>query len=230
LSTVKSPALGAVSQQPELLRRYQVSSARMSVALRLFELSVAVLVLVLSAPVMVVIAIIIRRGTPGPAIFRQQRIAIDCKPFTFLKFRTHYADSKERFPEWCAYAFQENEWSDVRLQEENDPRVTPQGKWLRRTSLDELPNFWHVLTGDMALVGPRPEMIEMLPYYTRETLAKFSVRPGITGLAQVSGRGKLTFSETVELDLEYVRIRSVRTDFKILLRTALMVIKADGAY
>src|SRR3989304_782356 len=97
---VRTSTLEDVSERREVLRRYPVSVAKPSVGLRLFELSIAVLALVLSAPVMVVIAILIRRGTPGPAIFRQQRIGLDGKPFTFLKFRTHYADSRERFPEW----------------------------------------------------------------------------------------------------------------------------------
>ena len=214
----------------DLSRRSARAATHASLALRLFEISVAIFALALSAPLMAVIGVLVRRGTPGPAVFRQQRVGIHGKPFTFLKFRTHYVDSKERFPDWCAYQYGADECANVRLQQENDPRVTPQGRWLRRTSLDELPNFWHVLTGDMALVGPRPEMLEMLRYYTAETLDKFSVRPGITGLAQVNGRGDLTFAETVEMDLEYVRTRSVRTDAKILLRTALMVLQADGAY
>jgi lipopolysaccharide/colanic/teichoic acid biosynthesis glycosyltransferase len=197
--------------------------------LRAFEITVAVSVLVVAAPLLVVIAVLIRRGTPGQALFRQQRLAVGARPFTFCKFRTHYVDAKERFPQWCAYQYSEDELAEVRLQVEDDPRVTPQGRWLRRTSLDELPNFWHVITGDMALVGPRPEMAEMLPYYHAEQLAKFSVRPGITGLAQVSGRGSLTFAETVDLDLRYVRTRSLSTDLRILLRTFLMVIRADGA-
>ncbi len=134
---------------------------------------------------MLVLAVVIRRGTPGPAIFEQRRIAMGGKPFTFMKFRTHYVDSKERFPEWCNYELDADEVARIRLQEEDDPRVTPEGHWLRRTSLDELPNFWHVLTGDMALVGPRPEMLEMLPYYHGDMLRKFSVPPGITGLAQI---------------------------------------------
>jgi lipopolysaccharide/colanic/teichoic acid biosynthesis glycosyltransferase len=180
-------------------------------SLRVFEVGVSLSVLILLAPVMALIAILVRRGTPGPALFSHKRLAIGARPFTFYKFRTT------------------DQLAQVRLQEADDPRVTPQGKWLRRTSLDELPNFWHVLTGDMALVGPRPEMVEMLPYYTGEMLEKFSVRPGITGLAQVSGRGNLTFTETVKLDLEYVRTRSPKTDFAILLRTFLMVVKADGA-
>jgi lipopolysaccharide/colanic/teichoic acid biosynthesis glycosyltransferase len=229
MNGVQASTLPDVADRPGL-RRDPLAVATPSFGSRAFEFAVAVLALALAAPLMGVIAILIRRGTPGPAIFRQRRIGLDGRPFTFLKFRTHYVDSKERFPEWCAYQFDDDECSNVRLQEEQDPRVTPQGKWLRRTSLDELPNFWHVLTGEMALVGPRPEMLEMLRYYKGDTLAKFSVRPGITGLAQVSGRGKLTFAETVALDLEYVRIRSVRTDFAILRRTALMVIQADGAY
>lgn len=199
------------------------------VGLRAFEIAVAVAVLVVTAPLLAVIAVQIRRGTPGPALFRQQRLAVGARPFTFCKFRTHYVDAKERFPEWCAYQYREDEVAEVRLQVEDDPRVTPQGRWLRHTSLDELPNFWHVITGDMALVGPRPEMVEMLPYYKGEQLGKFSVRPGITGLAQVSGRGNLTFAETVDLDLRYVRTRSLATDLRILLRTFLMVLRADGA-
>ena len=226
----KVSRFGDVPAMLESSRPYAGSAARPSLGLRAFEISVAIVALVLSAPLMVVIAALVRRGTPGPAVFRQKRIGIQCRPFTFFKIRTHFVDSKERFPEWCSYVYDDNEFAQVRLQQKDDPRVTPQGKWLRRTSLDELPNFWHVLTGDMALVGPRPEMLEMLPYYTHETLAKFSVRPGITGLAQVCGRGNLTFAETVEFDLEYVRTRSIRTDAKILLRTALMVVQADGAY
>jgi lipopolysaccharide/colanic/teichoic acid biosynthesis glycosyltransferase len=194
-----------------------------------FEIAVAIAVLVLTLPLLAVIAVLVRRGTPGPALFRQRRLAAGARPFMFYKFRTHYVDASERFPAWCAYQYREDELEAVRLQVEDDPRVTPQGKWLRRSSLDELPNFWHVITGDMALVGPRPEMVEMLPYYKDEQRRKFSVRPGITGLAQVSGRGNLTFTETVKLDLEYVRTRSLANDLRILLRTFLMVIKADGA-
>ena len=112
----------------------------------------------------------------------------------------------------------------------NDPRVTPQGEWLRKSTLDELPNFWNVLRGDMALVGPRPEIPEMLPYYEGEMQLKFRVRPGITGLAQISGRGRLGFYETVKYDVEYVKNRSFRLDLKILLITIYKIVARDGAF
>jgi lipopolysaccharide/colanic/teichoic acid biosynthesis glycosyltransferase len=101
---------------------------------------------------------------------------------------------------------------------------------LRRTTIDELPNFWNVLTGDMALVGPLPEILEMLPYYKGNDLLKFKVKPGITGLAQAYGRGNLTFRETVDLDVKYVRERSFLLDISILLRTVLMVVAGRGAF
>jgi lipopolysaccharide/colanic/teichoic acid biosynthesis glycosyltransferase len=108
--------------------------------------------------------------------------------------------------------------------------VTPQGHWLRKSTLDELPNFWNVLTGRMALVGPRPEIPEMLPYYGGDMLLKFTVRPGITGLAQISGRGRLGFHETVALDVEYVRRRSLTLDLKIILLTIQKIVTRDGAF
>ena len=196
--------------------------------LRSFEIIFSVIALLLSLPLIMILAVMIRLDSPGPAFFRQQRIAKGGKPFTFLKLRTHHIDAAVRFPDLCAYQFSDDEVGDVRLQIENDPRVTRVGHWLRQTSLDELPNFWHVLTGDMALVGPRPEMLQMRHYYHGESLDKFSVRPGITGLAQVSGRGDLTFAETIRLDLEYVHNHSLKNDFKILLKTIRMMATFDG--
>jgi lipopolysaccharide/colanic/teichoic acid biosynthesis glycosyltransferase len=176
------------------------------------------------------IAVLIRRGTPGKVIFLQKRLGIGAVPFTFVKFRTMYADARQRFPRLYEYSYSPEDMKTLRFKVETDPRVTPQGVWMRRLSIDELPNFWCVLRGDMALVGPRPEIPEMLPYYNGETLAKFSVRPGITGLAQISGRGRLTFHDTVALDLEYVRTRTFWLDVKILFTTIRMVLFRDGAF
>lgn len=179
---------------------------------------------------MVVIGTIIVLGTPGPVLFFQQRLGRNGIPFLFVKFRTFYADARETFPHLYTYRYDAQELDSLKFKIKDDPRVTPQGRWLRQSSLDELPNFWNVLTGEMALVGPRPEIPEMLRYYEGETLEKFSVRPGITGLAQISGRGRLTFQQTVDLDLEYVRKRSFLLDLKILLRTVWMIITRDGAF
>jgi lipopolysaccharide/colanic/teichoic acid biosynthesis glycosyltransferase len=150
--------------------------------------------------------------------------------FRFVKFRTLYADAKTRFPHLYAYKYSSEELKGLRFKVENDPRVTRVGQWLRKSSLDELPNLWNVVTGDMALVGPRPEIPEMLPYYQGEMLKKFTVRPGVTGLAQTSGRGRLGFYETVDLDVEYVHLRCALLDIRLLLRTVRMVVLRDGAF
>jgi len=197
---------------------------------RTVEILFASCALILTAPVMLTIAIIIRMGSKGRAMFQQTRIGINQKPFRFVKFRTMYADARQRFPQLYAYRYTDEEIEQLKFKIVNDPRVTPQGKWLRTSTLDELPNFWNVLTGEMALVGPRPEIPEMLPYYSGEQLLKFTVRPGVTGLAQISGRGRLSFQDTVALDLEYVRNRSFALDMKIVILTIFKMLTRDGAF
>lgn len=218
---------------------------------RSFDVVVSLVALVISAPIMLVIAIIVRRDSPGPALFRQTRMTCDrrggmrltevgnederrrelCagRPFTFMKFRTMYVDARERFPELYAYQYSDDEIQTVKFKVDDDPRVTRVGRWLRKTSLDELPNFWNVLTGDMTLCGPRPEIPEMSPYYTAQQLKKFQVTAGLTGPAQVGGRGDLTFQETADIDADYAVSRSIKGDLKILWQTFLAVIKARGA-
>lgn len=198
--------------------------------LRAAEFAVSLFALIFFAPLMLLIALVIKWDTPGPALFFQQRVGKDMKPFKFVKFRTLYADARERFPGMYAYRYSDEEIAALRFKVEDDPRVTPQGRFLRRSSLDELPNFWNVLTGQMALVGPRPEIPEMLRYYPEEWRRKFLVRPGITGLAQTSGRGRLSFHETVRYDLEYVRTRTLRMDLRLILRTVWLILVKDGAF
>ncbi len=197
---------------------------------RLFEIPMAIVALIVTAPVMLFVATVVWWGTPGPVLFRQQRLGIGARPFSFYKFRTMYADARTRFPELYAYDYTPGDIEQLYFKVEDDPRVTPQGQWLRRLSIDELPNFWCVLKGDMALVGPRPEIPEMLRYYDADTIKKFSVRPGVTGLAQISGRGRLSFNDTVACDLEYVRTRSFMLDMKILFKTVWMVLVRHGAF
>lgn len=199
-------------------------------AWRLAQWLLAAALLVATAPVMLVLAAVIRRDTPGPAIFRQPRVGRGGRLYRFAKFRTLYTDARERFPELYAYRYDPDEVESMRFKVPDDPRVTPVGRWLRRTSLDELPNLWNVVTGEMALVGPRPEIPEMLPYYSEEGLSRFGVRPGITGLAEVSGRGDLTFRETERLDARYAREKSLALDLRILARTVGAVLRGRGAY
>lgn len=223
--------VGIAETPLERTPRFAVAGATaVPLRVRLVEIVVAVLALIVTAPIMIVIGLIIRRGTPGAALFRQRRLGMNLEPFTFVKFRTLFADARTRWPELYAYRYSPDELRNLRFKRMSDPRVTPEGAWLRKSTLDELPNFWNVLTGDMALVGPRPEIPEMLPYYSGEMLLKFTVRPGITGLAQISGRGRLGFFETVALDVEYVKRRSLAFDAKIVFWTIYKILSRDGAF
>ena len=197
----------------------------------LAERAAAALVLIVLSPVIAILMLMIRRESPGPALFVQDRIAQGARrPFRFAKLRTMYADAPTRFPELYDFRFEGKAAREIMLQLDPDPRVTPLGRFLRRSSLDELPNLWHVVTGEMRLVGPRPELWAMLPHYDARTLRKFAVKPGITGYAQVMGRGDLNFAETVELDLRYVAEASVATDLRCILQTIRAVFAQDGAH
>ena len=197
---------------------------------RAIDIGIASLGLILLAPIMLLVALCIRMGTPGPALFRQQRIGRDRRPFPFVKFRTLYVDARDRFPDFYAYEFTADDLEKRSFKPKDDPRVTPQGRWLRKTSLDELPNLWNVLRGDMTLVGPRPEIPEMLRYYTGEMAEVFRVRPGITGAAQVSGRGNLSIAEGIRIDVAYLRRRTLWSDLGIIARTVLVVFRREGAF
>jgi lipopolysaccharide/colanic/teichoic acid biosynthesis glycosyltransferase len=197
---------------------------------RFLEALVSALVLLAGAPILLLLAILVRAGTPGNALFVQERVGLNRKTFRFVKFRTLFVNARERFPELYAYRYSDEELRSLCFKIADDPRITPQGRWMRTTTLDELPNLWNVVRGDMALVGPRPEIPEMLPYYTGDMLLKFSVRPGVTGLAQISGRGRLGFYETVALDVEYVRNRSISLDVKIIALTLYKIVTRDGAF
>lgn len=203
---------------------------RRPVVPRLVDILVAGTALIVFSPVMLVVAILIRLGTPGPIVFRQKRLGINGTQFTFVKFRSLYADARERFPEMYAYQFTDEDFKKLVFKAPNDPRITPQGKWLRATSLDELPNLWNVLKGDMAMVGPRPDLPEMLKYNRGEMLRRFSVYPGMTGLAHVSGRSHLSVIESVAYDIEYVERRSFWFDLEIMVRTVLAVLLHRGAF
>jgi lipopolysaccharide/colanic/teichoic acid biosynthesis glycosyltransferase len=207
-----------------------VLKRKVSIWTRLFEICVACALLVVTFPLMCLVAITIRLGTPGPILFRQTRHGRNGKPFTFVKFRTLYADARQRFPELYAYEYDDKEIRTIQFKQPDDPRITPQGRWLRKSSIDELPNLFLILTGDLALVGPRPQIPEMLPYYKGVMLERYSVKPGLTDLAHVSGRSSLSFYETTAMDVAYVRAQSWKLDLKILWKTFTSVVFQDGAF
>lgn len=161
------------------------------------------------------------------------------RPFTFYKFRTMYSDARSRFPHLYTYTYQPEDLKTLPMKVlmgtragelGEDPRVPPMCRWLRRSSLDELPNLWNVLKGDMHLVGPRPDIPENLPYYQPWQMRKFEVKPGVTGLAQVRGSGRLPFDKTLAYDVEMVERRSLRLDVVILAQTASRFLSRDGAF
>jgi lipopolysaccharide/colanic/teichoic acid biosynthesis glycosyltransferase len=154
------------------------------------------------------------------------------RPFRFVKFRTMRNNALELYPElyWWNYNITEEEFQHIYHNLDDDPRVTRVGKFLRKTSLDEIVNFWHVLTGECRLVGPRPEIVDILPCYSAEEMRKFTVKPGITCLWAIRGRSELSVKQKNEHDLEYVETRSVWLDLKILALTAWCVLARRGAY
>jgi lipopolysaccharide/colanic/teichoic acid biosynthesis glycosyltransferase len=197
---------------------------------RCIDVVLALVLLVVTSPVVAVLALLIRLDSRGPVIFRQDRVGENGRLFRFYKFRTMRVDAKERFPQLYAYDYDRAEIDTMFFKLPYDPRCTRFGKHLRRTSLDELPNLFNVLKGDMSFVGPRPEIPQMLPYYEPHQYCKFAVRPGMTGLAQVSGRNILRFVETNAKDLEYVQQRSLRFDLTILFKTVGVVALMIGAH
>ena len=166
----------------------------------------------------------------GRVIFTQTRVGKDFKKFSFYKFRTMYEDANKKFPELYEYDFTENEIENMMFKIEKDPRITKAGLYLRKTSLDELPNLVNVIKGEMNIVGPRPEIPEMIRYYKTWQMKKFTVKPGITGLAQTNGRGNLTFQKTIDYDLNYINNRTISMDLYIFWKTLFVVIRALGAF
>ncbi|MGC0271843.1 sugar transferase [Pseudactinotalea sp. Z1739] len=185
--------------------------------------------LVLTVMAMAVLApamLAVKVTSPGAVFFRQTRVGEDGVPFTMLKLRTMYVDAEERL----AQLVQQSDGNGVLFKMREDPRVTPVGRILRRFSIDELPQLWNVVRGDMSLVGPRPPLPREVAEYDDRAYHRLLAKPGLTGLWQVSGRSDLDWNESVQLDLRYVDNRSVRADLKILARTAGAVVGGRGAY
>lgn len=175
---------------------------------RILDVAGSLLALLLLAPLLGMLALAVRTTSRGPVLFRQQRLGLAGVPFRILKFRTMSHNAEDiRNPDGSAYSAGD------------DPRVTPIGRWMRRTSLDELPQLWNVLCGDMSLIGPRPDLVDQIRYYTPEDRVKLRMRPGITGLAQISGRNRISWERRRQLDSDYVCNWSLRRDLRILLKT-----------
>jgi lipopolysaccharide/colanic/teichoic acid biosynthesis glycosyltransferase len=183
----------------------------MIMAKRLFDCMVASIALVVLSPILLIVAGLIRQKLGSPVLFSQVRPGLKGRPFKMVKFRT-MRDAQDE---------QGNPLPD-------EQRLTPFGQLLRSTSLDELPELWNVIKGDMSLVGPRPLLMEYLPLYTQDQAKRHDVRPGVTGWAQINGRNAISWDEKFKLDTWYVEHRSFALDLKIIMLTIKKVIKRDG--
>jgi lipopolysaccharide/colanic/teichoic acid biosynthesis glycosyltransferase len=186
-------------------------------AKRGFDLLLGSGLLVISVPIILIAAAAIRIETPGSPFFIQTRLGRDGKPFRIVKLRGMYADARVRFPSYYDYSSKRD--LDFCFHHEEDPRVTRAGMFIRKTSIDELPNLWNVVLGDMSLVGPRPEIPEVLALYGPYRQEYLSVKPGVTCLSKCTGRDRLTKRETIDFDIKYIRERRFGLDLTILWRT-----------
>ncbi|WP_461172274.1 sugar transferase [Arthrobacter sp. Z1-9] len=196
------------------------------VAKRLFDVVVSGLLIIAASPLMLAVAAIVKLDSPGPILFRQERVGIEGAPFRMLKFRSMVVDAEQKL----AGLTKLNEGSGLLFKMKEDPRITRAGRVLRKYSLDELPQLFNVLTGTMSLVGPRPPLPREVEVYEHDVRRRLLVKPGLTGLWQVSGRSNLSWQDSVRLDLYYVENWSLAGDVIILMRTFRAVFHSTGAY
>lgn len=193
---------------------------------RLFDIGVSASALILGAPVFLTVAALVKLSSKGPVFFGQRRSGLNGREFTAWKFRSMVVDAEAKLGELLA----QNEMSGPVFKMSKDPRVTPIGRFLRKTSLDELPQFWNVLVGEMSIVGPRPPIPAEVAKYNRQQRRRLSVKPGITCIWQVSGRNQVDFGRWMEMDLEYIDNWSLWLDLKLFLQTVPAVVFTRGAH
>ncbi|MCB9640029.1 MAG: sugar transferase [Myxococcales bacterium] len=194
---------------------------------RLLDIALAGTALVVLSPLFLMLMLLVRLTSRGPIFFRQMRAGLRGQPFMIYKFRTMVVDAEHKKR---ALLSQNEQKGGVIFKMKSDPRVTWVGRWMRRWSLDELPQLWNVLRGEMSLVGPRPHPLTEVKQYPLFAHARLRVKPGLTGYAQVNGRSDLSFRETVDWDIRYVNQRSVRDYVLLLWKTIRVVISGRGAY
>lgn len=207
--------------------RWRLRLAFHAVLKRMMDISAAALLLLILLPLFAVVAALIRLESPGPVFFSQKRVGRSGREFDFYKFRSMFIDAEARKQE----LMEQNEMEGgVLFKMKHDPRVTRIGRFIRRYSIDELPQLWNVLRGDMSLVGPRPPVPGEVKEYTVSDRRRLDAIPGITGLWQVSGRSDIPFDQQVELDVEYIHSATLWENIKLLLKTIPAVLSGRGAY
>jgi exopolysaccharide biosynthesis polyprenyl glycosylphosphotransferase len=238
ISFVVSPAITGVSSSKLTTRviagspLIKISSTKFTgpqyLLKTLFDIVFSLLALVIALPAMLVTAAAIKVTDRGPVFFKQTRIGINGKEFQILKFRSMKVGAEKEFDELAAKTGYEV--NAVQFKLKDDPRVTRVGKFIRKTSLDELPQFINVLMGDMSVVGPRPHVLKEVNSYAEHDVRRLLVKPGITGPWQVGGRSELTWDESVAIDLSYVENWTLLNDFSIIIKTVVYIVKARGAF
>ncbi|MDV7751306.1 sugar transferase [Enterococcus casseliflavus] len=194
---------------------------------RLVDLIGSFLGLLFLSPLFAFVAYKIKKEEPkGPIFFSQKRIGKNGKIFKMYKFRSMCVGAEEQL----SILLEKNEIDGAMFKMKNDPRITKIGKLIRKTSIDELPQLWNVLKGDMSLIGPRPPLIREVKLYSKYDKQRLYVKPGCSGLWQISGRNNLSFEEMVELDLKYIKNQSIIFDFKIMFKTVIVIFKDNGAF
>jgi lipopolysaccharide/colanic/teichoic acid biosynthesis glycosyltransferase len=206
-----------IDSMPAMKARDKKASLAYAVAKRAFDVLLGSVLFLIAVPIILIAAIVIRVNTPGSPFFFQTRLGKNGKPFKIFKLRGMFIDARTRFPEYYDYSKKQD--LEFCFHHEEDPRVTRAGRFIRKTSIDELPNLWNVVLGDMSLVGPRPEIPEVLALYGDFREEYISVKPGITCWSKCTGRDRLTKRETIEFDLSYIRGRSFTIDLAILWKT-----------
>lgn len=193
---------------------------------RFFDILISTALFIILLPLMAAIAITIKIDSKGPVVFKQKRVGLNGEPFIIYKFRTMVKDAEKQFK----LEIDKDRLGELVFQDKGDARITRTGKFLRETSLDELPQLLNVIIGNMSLVGPRPEIPDVADLYNDTQKLRLLVKPGITGLAQVSGRGEIELDKTIGYDIEYITKFSIWLDISILFRTIYTVFKREGAY
>lgn len=193
---------------------------------RIMDFILSLIGIIILSPIYLILIVAIKLDSKGPALFKQVRVGKDGKNFVIYKFRTMIVNAEKK----RELKINKDDMGNFIFQSKEDNRITKIGKFLRKSSLDELPQLFNVLIGNMSLVGPRPEIPDVAQYYSPEFAQRLLVLPGITGLAQVSGRGEIRLEETVKFDLEYIEKFSVLFDIKILFKTVFSVFKGEGAF
>lgn len=198
---------------------------------RFFDFLFSLFALAIASPILVIIAITIKFSSRGKLIYSHERIGRGGRPFRCYKFRTMYSDADKRLKDLLiSNPHLKAEW-EKNFKLKNDPRVTPIGTFLRKTSLDELPQFWNVIKGDLSVVGPRPVVREEIEKHFGENATKIlSIRPGLTGLWQVSGRSDISYENRIALDMQYIDQQSLALDLILIAKTIPAMISSRGAY